>query len=108
MSVDDLVRLLGKIFLVPYYYSNFEISLNVAVTILGLVIGVYIPRHLDLRLLRWTALIVAVAAFLIYWAALYEIAGIFWYQTACRAVGIIALGIFVSPYPKSPDAEDDD
>lgn len=97
MTKDQALDIVGTIFLVPFYYDNWQIGITSSFTLLFFLVGFFIPKLIDIIYGRRIFLGIGVIFCLIYWAT-YNVGGIFWVQTILRVVGVVGLGALVSPH----------
>lgn len=108
MSFSDIFELLGKILLVPPFYSDRESELSIAASLLAAIVGAVVGR-IFVRPHRnaWVILVLlatAVGTFALYWFHLYGKAGVFYDQLLCRIVFSVSLGALVFSLGDSGDS----
>jgi uncharacterized protein involved in response to NO len=95
----DVLELAGRMLLVPPYYSDAERDFAVAASaffaVVGVVVGRSMLRGAGNRILG-VLLLLLIAIFFAYWLVLYDMGGVFYWQTAFRSAFFSGLGVLSS------------
>lgn len=59
MSLDEIIELAGKIFLIPNYYDTFERNFSLAATVFSPIVGVVLSKEFEHKGLALTAVLSA-------------------------------------------------
>jgi len=85
MSLQEIFDWIAKILLVPEYYSSWERNSTLALTAFSLLVG-WVLSKLFAPHFRGKIVLLAlsIAGFLSYWLVLFNMGGVFWYQSVVR------------------------